>query len=139
MQTVDVVHDSPHPPERVRAFLAEHENLGPLLGARITRLRDGDVERNGTGSARRLRVGPLPAFVETVTGVDATGSTYAITSGMPLLRAHDGRVEAVPSGTGSRVRWTIHLESVVPGVDVLLRLALAQRVRAGLRKADRLL
>ncbi len=57
---VHVSHDFAKPPERVFAYMAEHENLGPLFGAEITRLRDGDTERNGVNSVRKLKVGPLP-------------------------------------------------------------------------------
>jgi hypothetical protein len=41
-------------------YLAEHENLEPLFGAKIKRLSDGeDGTRNGPGSAREMRLGPL--------------------------------------------------------------------------------
>ena len=56
------------PPDQVYAYFAEHENLESIFGAKITRLNDGtDGTRNGVGSVRRLKVGPLPAFEETVT------------------------------------------------------------------------
>jgi hypothetical protein len=35
---VDITHDFGLPAERVYAYLAEHEHLGPLFGAKITRL-----------------------------------------------------------------------------------------------------
>ena len=58
---VHVSHDFAKPPERVFAYLAEHENLGPLFGAEVTRVRDGDTERNGVNSVRKLKVGPAAA------------------------------------------------------------------------------
>ena len=62
MQRIEIDHDFSLPVERLYAYLSEHENLGPLFGAKIARVRDGDSERNGTGSVRQLRVGILPPF-----------------------------------------------------------------------------
>ena len=45
--------DFAKPPDRVFAYLSEHENLGPLFDAKIERVRDGDTERNGVNSVRR--------------------------------------------------------------------------------------
>src|ERR1700750_923706 len=58
--TVHVTYAFAKPADRVFAYLAEHENLGPLFGAKVKRLRDGDSDRNGVNSARELKVGPLP-------------------------------------------------------------------------------
>ena len=65
---VHIEHHFQKPPEAIFAYLAEHENLADVFGAKITRLRDGqDGERNGVGSVRQLQIGPLPPFEETVT------------------------------------------------------------------------
>jgi len=60
---VTVEHHFAQTPARVFAYLAEHEHLGELLGAQVTRLSDGDDgERNGVGSAgdcRSARCRPL--------------------------------------------------------------------------------
>jgi uncharacterized protein YndB with AHSA1/START domain len=65
---VHVEHDFAKPPQRIFAYLAEHENLAEVFGAKIERLRDGqDGQRNGVGSARKLKIGPLAPFEETVT------------------------------------------------------------------------
>src|SRR5215468_995487 len=91
MQTVVVDQDFKLPPERVFAYLSEHETLEPLFGAKIKRLSDGDDgTRNGPGSAREMKIGPLPAFVETVTEVVPDELIrYRITKGSPL-RDHEG-------------------------------------------------
>ena len=48
---------------QVFEYLAEHENLAVVFGACVTRVRDGsDGVRNGVGSTRRVKVGPLPPF-----------------------------------------------------------------------------
>ncbi len=133
MQRIEVVQDYALPVERVYAFLSEHENLGPLLGARITRVRDGDTSRNGAGSARRLKVGPLPSFVETVNAaVPDERIEYRITGGVTPVRDHRGELLFASTPAGSRVTWTIELGAVVPLLDRVLAAALRRNVQRGL-------
>ena len=137
MQTVDVVHDSPLPPARAYAFLAEHENLGPLLGATVTRVRDGHDSRNGVGSTRAVRVAVLPPFEEEVTAAEPdTLLEYRITRGSPL-RGHRGRIALSPLGAGTRVRWTITFDSPVPGLARVVALGLQRGIAKGLQEMDR--
>lgn len=135
MQRLVFEEDYSLPPERVFAYLAEHENLGPILGARITRLRDGtDGERNGVGSVRRLKVGPLPPFEETVTEVEANELIrYRITKGSPL-RAHSGEMRFTPNGTGTHLRYEIAFDTAVPGLDVLIAAGMRRSITKGLAK-----
>ncbi len=136
MQTVSVSQDFTLPVERVYAFLAEHENLGPLFGATVTRVRDGDDERNGAGSVRSLRLGPLPAFQETVVeAVQDERIVYRITQGSPL-RDHEGVMVFRPTPTGSHLDYTIRFGSAVPGLDRLVKVGLERSVRRGLATVD---
>ena len=137
MHRIDVVHDSALPPARVYAFLSEHENLGPLLGARIRRVRDGLTSRNGEGSVRELRVAVLPPFEETVTAAEPDRSIdYRISKG-GVLRGHRGRIELSPLGSGTRVRWTIEFAgAVVPGLATVVRVALQRGIAQGLQQLD---
>ncbi len=138
MQTISVSQDFTLPVERVYAFLAEHENLGPLFGARITRVTDGDTERNGVGSVRRLKLGPLPAFQETVIeAVPDQRIVYRITQGSPL-RDHEGIMTFTPTPTGSHLDYTIRFGTAVPGLDRLVKLGLERNVRRGLATVDAL-
>ena len=91
MQTVHVTQDFPQPVEEVFAYLAEHEHLEPVFGTKVRRINDGtDGSRNGTGSAREMRVGPLPPFVEThVEVVPNELIRYRITKG-GILKDHEG-------------------------------------------------
>ena len=135
MQRIEVTRSFSLPVERVYAFLSEHEQLGPLLGARITRLRDGDTARNGVGSVRRVQVGPLPAFEETVTqAVPDELVEYRITKGSPL-RDHLGVLQFAPQGPGSTLTWTVTF-SAPPVLDRLFALALERSIRTGLAKVD---
>lgn len=125
--------DVAQPVEQVYARLSEHEELGPLLGARITRVRDGDDSRNGAGSVRRLKVGPLPAFEETVTRAVANEVVeYRVSGGVTPLRGHRGEVRFAPSATGCTVTWTIEFGTVVPLLDRVLAVGLQRNVRRGL-------
>jgi uncharacterized protein YndB with AHSA1/START domain len=136
MQTVQVTQDFTLPVDRVYAYLAEHENLGPLFGAKITRIRDGLTSRNGEGSVRSLRVGPGPAFEETIVeAVENERIVYRITKGSPL-RGHRGEMKFSPLSTGSRLDYTITFGSAIPGLDRIVKLGLERTVRKGLKTID---
>src|SRR5262245_12847990 len=109
MQRVLVERRFDAAPGEVFAYLAEHENLEPLFGARITRVRDGDDgTRNGVGSTRRLKIAPvIPAFEETTTElVPDSLIRYRITKGTPL-REHEGLMRFFPDGEGTRLVYEI--------------------------------
>jgi uncharacterized protein YndB with AHSA1/START domain len=138
MQTVTIDRDFTLPPERVFAYLAEHENLEPLFGAKIKRLSDGDDgTRNGPGSSRQLRLGPLPPFVETTTEVVPNELIrYRITKGSPL-RGHEGVMRFTPTaGGGTHLHYEITFGAAVPGVDRVVAAMLRRTVPRGLDKVD---
>ncbi len=136
MARVDITHDFSLPPERVYAYLGEHENLGPLFGAKVERVRDGVDTRNGAGSVRRLQVGVLPAFEETVVeAVPDRRIVYRISKGSPL-RGHSGQLDLAPLGTGTRLHYVIEFGSVVPGLASVVAWQLARSVRSGLADVD---
>jgi uncharacterized protein YndB with AHSA1/START domain len=134
-----VEYDFVKPPDRVFAYLAEHESLAPLLGAKITRLTDGtDGERNGVGSSRRMKVGPLPAFVETTTAVVPEHQIdYRITKGSPL-KDHAATMRFSPTAAGgTHLEWDIHLDSAIPGVAAIINRMLRRSITRALPDADR--
>jgi uncharacterized protein YndB with AHSA1/START domain len=133
---VKVEHRFAKPPERIFAYLAEHENLAEIFGAKITRLRDGDSERNGVGSVRRLQIGPAPPFEETVTEfVPPERIVYKITKGSPL-RGHVGVMTFAPDGEGTHFLYDIRLASPIPGLAALVRLSLTRSINQGLAKVE---
>jgi len=135
---VHVEHDFAKPPERIFAHLAEHENLAELFGAKIERLRDGEGDRNGVGSMRQLRVGPLPPFEETVTEfVPSQRIVYRITKGGPL-RGHVGVMTFEPTGAGgTRLVYDIRIASPIPGVAPLVRASLTRSITRSLPGVER--
>src|SRR6478735_3162592 len=98
MQTLHYEQDYAAPPEQVFAYLSEHENLGVVFAPmRIERVRDGDSERNGVGSVRRLSLKGLLPFEETVTGVVPNERIeYRISKGSPM-KSHFGVMRFTPT------------------------------------------
>jgi uncharacterized protein YndB with AHSA1/START domain len=136
VQRVEITQDFALPVDRVYAYLSEHENLGPLFGAGIERVRDGVDSRNGVGSVRRLRVAPLPPFEETVTAaVPDELVEYRITQG-GVLRNHRGEMRFAPKGTGSTLTYVIEFDSRIPGAGPLIKKSLMRSIRTGLRTVD---
>ena len=136
MQRIEIDQDFDKPVERVYAYLAEHENLGPIFGAKVTRVKDGTTERNGVGSVRSLRIAVLPPFEETVTqAVPNELVAYRITKGSPL-RGHHGEMHFEPRGTGTHLRYVIEFGAVVPGLDRIVKLGLERAIRKGLPQVD---
>lgn len=132
-----IERDFSKPPERVFAFLSEHENLGPLFGAKISRLRDGERERNGVGSQRELRIGPLPAIVETVTESEPDSLIrYRITN-RTAVKGHRGEIRLSPAGTGTHMRYEISFEgAVIPGLEKVVAKGLERNMAKGLGLVD---
>ena len=137
MARIAITHDFALPIERVYAYLSEHENLGPLFRPRIARVRHGDTSRNGEGSVRRLSVGPLPAFEETVTrAVPDELVEYRITKGPTPLRDHRGEMRFFATPTGSRLVYVIEFGAVLPLLDKVIALGLERNIRKGLATVD---
>ncbi len=134
---VEVNQDVSTPREAVFEFLAEHENLGPLLGAEISRVRDGNTERNGVGSVRRVKVGPARPFEETVTKFEPHSLIeYRITKGGPL-RNHIGIVALSDvSGGGTNIDYRIRVASHIPGLAPLVRRKLSRDITRSIAKLD---
>ncbi len=132
-----VERDLSAPVERVFSYLAEHENLGDLFGAKVRRLNDGETERNGVGSRRELKVGPLPAFEETVTEVVANELIeYKITKGSPL-RDHVGVMRFSPTAAGgTHLDYRIRVAMGVPGAAALVKAILTRNIERGLDTVD---
>jgi uncharacterized protein YndB with AHSA1/START domain len=132
---VHVTQDFPQPVEQVFAYLAEHENLAPVFGTKIRRINDGtDGSRNGTGSAREMRVGPLPPFVETnVEVVPNELIRYRITKG-GILKDHEGVLRFTSQGEGSHLDWTITFDGKAPGIGPLVKTKLTRDVSRAMHK-----
>ena len=138
MQRVIVDYDFQVPVERSFAYLAEHENLADVFGAKIRRLKDGDDgNRNGVGSVRELRIGPGPPFEETVTEVVPNELIrYEITKGSPL-KGHRGEMRFTPNPDGgSHLHYEISFAGKLPGIAPIVAAGLKRNIPKGLSKVD---
>jgi uncharacterized protein YndB with AHSA1/START domain len=135
---VHIEHEFAKPPKRIFGHLAEHENLAEVFGAKVTRLGDGEGERNGVGSMRRLQIGPLPPFEETVTEFVAPERiVYRITKGSPL-RGHVGEMTFAPTSSGgTRFVYDIRIASPIPGVAPLVCASLTRSIAKSLPGVER--
>lgn len=133
-----VEHDFGKPPELIFAHLAEHENLAEVFGAKVTRLRDGERDRNGVGSVRQLRIGRLPPFEETVAEFVASERiVYRITKGSPL-RGHVGTMTFAPTPSGgTRFVYDIRIASPIPGLAPIVHRALTGSIERSLPSVER--
>jgi uncharacterized protein YndB with AHSA1/START domain len=138
-QHVSLAREFAIPVERLFAYFAEHENLARIFApAKVKRLRDGPVERNGVGSARTVRPGPMPSFVETVTAYRENECIeYRITKGGPL-RNHLGRMRfSVLGASASRFEIDIVFEGKFPGAGPIFRFILDRGISRGLADLER--
>jgi uncharacterized protein YndB with AHSA1/START domain len=135
---VHIEHHFGKPPEAIFAYLAEHENLAEVFGAKVERVRDGDDgHRNGVGSVRQLTIAPLPSFEETVTEfVVPSRIVYRITKGSPL-RGHVGTMTFAPASGGTDFVYDIRLASPIPGLAAVVRLSLTRTINASLANVER--
>jgi uncharacterized protein YndB with AHSA1/START domain len=133
---VNVTHTYTSDPKTVFEALSEHENLGPVFGAKITRTRDGDTDRNGVGSSRKLNIGPLPPITETVVVFEPnTNIEYKITRGGFPLKDHYGVQRLTPTADGgTKIDYTIAFNTAIPGMAGLVAKQLTAALSKGLPK-----
>ena len=135
VQRIEIEKRFPFSVDKLFAHLSEHENLSSLFApARVSRLRNGDHDRNGVGSVRKLRIPPGPPFEETVTAFEPNALIeYRITRGSPL-RNHHGCMRFSADDGGSLLHYTITFEGKLPLSGPLIRLLLGNAIRRGLDK-----
>jgi uncharacterized protein YndB with AHSA1/START domain len=138
MAVVHETYDFDVPVERLYAHLSDHENLEPLLGLDITRIKEGDTEPNGVGSVRKLSAKGLMPFEETVTdAIPNERIEYRVTKGTPL-KNHLGVMVFSSTGDGrSHLDYTITFDTAVPGLDKLIAKGIGRSLRRGFPKAAR--
>ena len=88
---------------------------------------------NGPGASWKMKLGPLPSFVETLTEVVPNELIrYRITKGSPL-RNHEGVMRfSSTAGGGTHLHYEISFGGVVPGVDHVVAAMMRRTVPRGL-------
>lgn len=134
-QRVHVTHTYRSDPATVFEALSEHENLGRVMGAKVTRVRDGDASRNGVGSTRRLRIAPFLAFEETVTAAEPYSLIeYTISKGTPM-RGHWGVQRLTPTADGgTELDYRIGFDAPAPGMAAVVGKVITLQLNRGLGK-----
>lgn len=130
---IDETFDVPR--HQVFALFADHQSFGKLLGAPVKRIRDSDqADPNGVGSVRKIGIGPI-GVEETITSFEPeTLIEYTIISLSPL-KNHFGRIRFdSPSETTTRVHYTVYFEDAIPLTGALVRSALNQALKRGMRR-----
>jgi len=138
MQNMSFERNFDLPPDQVFSYFAEHENLEPVLGAKMTRISDGtDGNRNGVGSVRGIKPPFVPGFEETITVYEPNDLiVYTVTKGTPLNH-HLGEVTFTPTADGgTHLLWKIEIDTALPGLDFVIAQALKMTISKGLKKVD---
>jgi uncharacterized protein YndB with AHSA1/START domain len=135
-ETIDITHEFTAPVDRVFDHLAEHENLGPIFGIRVERAKDGNTDRNGVGSVRRLSLNGLMPFEETVTDFRPNELIeYTITKGTPI-KDHLGTMRfSATAGGGTSLHYVIDIDGP-PVITPLVAMQLRRSIAGGLKKVN---
>lgn len=123
------------PCHQVFALFADHEQFGKLLGAPARRIRDSDqADPNGIGSVRKIGIGPI-GVEETITGFEPESLIEYVVSSFSPLKNHVARIrfDSV-SANQTRVQYTVYFEDAIPLTGALVKSALNQALRRGMRR-----
>ena len=137
-ERVEIHQDFPMPVAKVFADLGDHENLGRILGAPMTRIVDGRGPggKNGVGSVRRVGP-PVVGFEETVTACEVDKLIeYKVTKGGPI-KNHLGRMVFTETPTGSHLHYVITFDPKVPGTGPFIKQLLGGAAAKALKKYAR--
>ncbi|TNC82442.1 MAG: hypothetical protein C9356_03180 [Oleiphilus sp.] len=133
-QTINIVQEFNAPVEQVFEALSDHENFGRICGIKMKRIKDGEDALNGLGSVRKISIGPLPSFEETITDYEANALIeYKITQGSPI-KNHVGTLRFSSQGESTVLNYTIQLESKIPFTSGLIKGALENGLSKGLSR-----
>jgi len=132
MERIEVERLVPAPRDKVWAIVSDHEGMRKWMPVReVVRRRPGSPDPNGVGAVRTIR-GMGLVLEERITAFEPDERLeYVLTEGAPI-RDHVGEVRLSSEGEGTRVRWTVRFEPIVPGTGWLLRAALKRGLEQGL-------
>lgn len=122
---------------RVFAVVADHERMPEWFPVReVVRRRAGAPDPDGVGAVRVLRGSGLAVEEEVTAFEPGARLATVLVAGAPL-RSATSEVRLAPEPGGTRVRWSVEFESLVPGCGWLARRLLARaldRALAGLAR-----
>jgi len=137
-QKTITIHEKFNAPiDEVFGTLSNHAKFGEICGINMKRTKDGTDGLNGLGSIRAIKIGPLPAFEETITGfIPNEFIEYKITRGSPI-KNHVGTLKFSEKNNQTVLDYTIKLESKIPFTTNIIKTALQNGISKGLRKYAR--
>jgi len=136
-QTIRIQQAFNAPVNTVFQTLSDHQRFGEICGVKMTRIKTGSDSDNGLGSVRKLNIGPLPSFQETITGfVPNELIEYQITQGSPI-KNHLGTMRFSEQDGKTFLDYTIQLESKIPFTTGLIKSALENGISKGLQRYAR--
>jgi uncharacterized membrane protein len=122
------------PLNQVFETLSDHATFGKICGINMTRVIDGSDGANGLGSVRKINIGLLPSFEETITDfIPNEYIQYKISKGSPI-KNHVGELRFTEDGGKTTLNYTIELESKIPFTTGLIKAGLEKGISGGLRK-----
>ena len=139
-QKIIKIHEKFNAPiSEVFGILSNHEKFGKICGINMKLIQSGTDAENGLNSIRAVKVGPLPAFEETITGfIPNQFIEYKITKGSPI-KNHVGTLNFSEKNNQTVLDYEIALESKIPFTTSIIKAALQNGISKGLRKyANRL-
>jgi len=133
VKTITIHKEFNAPLTEVFSTLSDHHKFGKICGIKMTRIHDGDDGANGLGSIRKINIGPLPAFEETITDfIPNELIEYKITQGSPI-KNHVGTLRFSGQNNKTILDYTIELESVIPFTTGIIKSALENGLSKGLQ------
>ncbi|MGI9295793.1 MAG: SRPBCC family protein, partial [Pseudomonadales bacterium] len=121
------------PPEQVWPAITDHNGIGAWCLFKGRLITAGAPDENGLGAVRELRALGLK-ITEKVTSWEPNHRySYTLTAGAPL-KNHLGDVRLSKENGGTRVRWSIRFNPVIPGTGKLTAWLLRLIFRNALRR-----
>lgn len=125
----------------VFAFFSEHNNLGKIWPAKISRIRDGfnPKQKNGIGSVRQVKIGPYSIEETIVSFVENKRIEYAISKNSPF-KSYRGIMEFFAIADNECLyRHSYHIEQHLPLPTWLTRQIINRTIASGMTKAEKLI
>ena len=134
MKSITMTQTFNAPQQEIFDYLSEHNNLGPILNANISRIKDADGSNpNGLGSVRSIKIG-FELLQETIVTFDSPNLIeYKITNNAPV-KYHLGRLEfSTPEQGKTFLSYTIDMESKIGFADGFITFILETIIKRGLK------
>ncbi|MCC6525094.1 MAG: SRPBCC family protein [Polyangiaceae bacterium] len=137
MVALEVSAHFPAPPADVWRVYTDHAGWTGWAGIGKVRLeREGTPERDGVGAVRAIENFGLVVREEVTHFEPPRLMRYRVASGVPL-RHHEGEVELLPDGDGTRLVWRCRFDVPIPGAGPFVRVGVAALFRLMLRRLAR--